>query len=279
MPWKTMTIAGVVLAVLGVSAYMLGQSPHGGKTTSDSESIMLFSGAGIRPAVRPVIDAFEEQTNIRVDTNYGGSGQLFGQLLSRRKGDLYMPGAEDYVDRAIEKGLADGSTKARVAYFIPVILVQNGNPKDITSLQDFTRDGLKLGLGEPKACAIGKRTMAIFKENDIPYSEVKKNVVTNTTTVNELGTAVQMGTVDATIMWDANANNFTEDGDIVRIPPEKNIPSIIPIVRLSFSDSPENAQKFIDFLTSSRGQEIIKEQGYTTTLPGEKDGEKAANGS
>jgi len=279
MPWKTISLAGLVLAVLGISAYMLGQSPRGGKTTQDSESIMLYCGAGIRPAVKPVIDEFETETNIRVETNYGGSGQLFGQLSSRRKGDLYMPGAEHYVDRAVEKGLADGGTKARVAYFIPVILVQNGNPKNITSLQDFTRDGLKLGLGQPKACAIGKRTLAIFEENNIPYSQVKKNVVTNTTTVNELGTAVQMRTVDATIMWDANANNFTQDGDIVRIPPEQNIPSTIPIVRLSFSESPENSQKFIDFLTSSRGQEMIKQQGYTTKLPGEKDEEKAAKGS
>ncbi len=113
--------------------------------------------------------------------------------------------------------------------------------------------------------------MKIFKKNDISYDRVKQNVVTNTTTVNELGTAIQMKTVDATIMWDANANNFTQDGDIVRIPPEKNIPSIIPIIRLSFSKRPEAAQKFIDFLTSSRGQEIIRKQGYTTTLPGEQE--------
>mgnify|MGYP000527066383 CR=1 FL=1 len=271
MPWKTMTLAAVVLAVLGVSMYMLGESPHGGEATSGSESIMLYCGAGIRPAVKPVIDEFERETGIRVETSYGGSGQLFGQLISRRKGDLYMPGAEYYVDRAAEKGLADADTKARVAYFIPVILVQNGNPKDITSLGDFTRHDIRLGLGEPQACAIGKRTVKIFDRNNIPYAKVKENVVTNTTTVNELGTAIQMKTVDATIMWDANAKNFTQDGDIVRIPPEKNIPSIIPIIRLSFSKRPEAAQEFIDFLISSRGQEMIKGQGYTTKLPGKEE--------
>ncbi|MEF8788441.1 MAG: molybdate ABC transporter substrate-binding protein, partial [Planctomycetota bacterium] len=269
------SLAAVIIAVLGASMYMLGESAHGGKASTSSEAVMPYCGAGIRPAVKPVIDEFETETGIRVEASYGGSGQLFGQLSARRKGDLYMPGAEYYVDRAIKKDYADASTKARVAYFIPVILVRNGNPKNVTSLPDFTRDDLKLALGQPKACAIGRRTVKIFDKNSIPYADVKKNVVTNTTTVNELGTAVQMQTVDATIMWDANAKNYTQDGDIVRIPPEQNIPSTIPIVRLSFSDDPDRAQKFIEFLTSPRGQELIREQGYSTSLPGEESTEKA----
>ena len=268
MPWKTATLAGVLVVVLGVSMYMLGQSPTGSEEATGSESVMLYCGAGIRPAVKPAIDAFEKKTGIRVETNYGGSGQLFGQLSSRRKGDLYMPGAEHYVDRGVKKGLADGDTKRRVAFFIPVILVQKNNPKDIKTLKDFTRDGLKLGLGQPKACAIGKRTVKIFKKNSIPYPRVKENVVYHSTTVNELGVAVEMKQVDATIMWDANARNFRKVGEIIRIPPEKNIPSIIPIVRLSFSEKPEKARRFIEFITSSRAQEIFKEHGYTTSRPG-----------
>ncbi len=229
-------------------------------------SLMLYCGAGIRPGVKPVIDAFERERGIEVEVNYAGSGTLLGQISSHQSGDLYMPGAEHYVDLAIEKGLADVQTKKTVSYFVPVVFVQKGNPKGIKSLQDLSRKGLRLGLGDPRACAVGKRTLRILQKNHIPYADVEPNVVYQSGTVNELGVAVKMGSVDAVIMWDANARNFLEYGDIVPIPPERNIPSTIPIVRLSFSRHPERAAEFIEFVTSERARAIFGEQGYTVSL-------------
>mgnify|MGYP006293423455 FL=1 len=252
---------GIVIALLVAVAIALLVWPAG-----EDADLMLYCGAGIRPGVEPVIEAFEEEYDVGVRTSYAGSGTLLGQISSHQSGDIYMPGAEHYVDRAIEEGLADGGTKSIVSYFVPVIFVRAGNPKGIKSLEDLWQRGLRIGLGDPRACAVGKRTLKIFEKNEIPYSAVEPNVVYQSGTVNELGVAVEMGSVDAVIMWDANARNFLEHGEIVPIPPERNLPSTIPIVRLVSSRHPERAAEFIEFITSQRAREMFRERGYTVAL-------------
>lgn len=232
----------------------------------ERSSLMLYCGAGIRPAAQDLIKTFDHEYGVAISPTYAGSGQLLGQISSLQRGDLYMPGAELYVDKAIEQDLAVAETKRTVAYFVPVILVQKGNPHDIRSLQDLTKDGLRLGFGDERACAIGKQTLKILEKNDIPFSALEGNVTYQSETVNTLGTHIQTGSVDAVIMWDANARNFTDSGEIVPIDRGKNVISTIPIVQLTSSRHPEDARKFIEFITSERGRDILREHQYTVTL-------------
>lgn len=228
--------------------------------------LMLYCGAGIRKAAESLIQEFEKNNNIKIEPNYAGSGQLLGQISSIQKGDLFMPGDEFYVDRAIEKGLADKNTKRIVAYFIPVIFVKKGNPKNIKTLSDLKQNGLRIGIGDERCCAVGQTTMAIFRKNSINESETLKNIVYTSGTVDELGVAIQLGNVDAVIVWDATAKNFEKSGTIINIPAEQNIVSPIPIVLLKSSRYPGEAKKFIAFITSKKAKEILKEKGYTTAL-------------
>jgi len=232
--------------------------------------LMLYCGAGIRPAADALIEAFEARHRIKINTTYAGGGRLLGEIATLQTGDLFMPGAEWYVDRAIEKGLAIRETKRIVAFFVPVIFVRKGNPHNIASLQDLTRKGLRLGFGDERSCAVGKKTLRILEKNDIPYSDVKANVLYKSGTVNELGLAIQLENVDAVILWDANARHFAEHGQVVAIPKEQNVLSPIPAVVLKSSRHPAAAGKFIDFITSDEGRGIFSERGYSVSAPSDK---------
>lgn len=238
----------------------------GRKEEPEKKELLLYCGAGIRPAAKALIDAFEAENDITVSATYAGSGRLLGQISSLQKGDLYMPGAALYVDKAIEKNLADADTRRPVAYFVPVILVQKGNPHNIASLEDLVSKDIRIGIGDERACAVGRKTLKILEKNNIPYSDLEKKIVYKSGTVNELGLAIQLKNVDAVILWDANARHFAEHGTVIPIPREKNIPSTIPIVRLKSSGLAEAALAFIEFITSDRGREILEGQSYTTTL-------------
>jgi len=67
--------------------------------------------------------------------------------------------------------------------------------------------------------------------------------------------------------WDANARHFIEHGDIIPIPAEQNILSTIPIVLLKSSKHPNEARAFIDFVTSEKGKDILRDKGYTASPP------------
>ena len=254
-----------------------GQGGDTDRATGRGVELMLYCGAGIRPAAERLTAAFEAQRGVKIRPTYAGSGFLLGQIASHSKGDLFMPGAEWYVDRAVARGLAVGQTKRVVAVFVPVIMVAKGNPRGIRSLADLGRSGLRVVLGDERACAVGRKTLKILEKSGIPYERIKPNVVSKTGTVNELGVAIQLGTADAVIIWDANARHFAEYGDMVAIPPEQNAPSTIPIVLLRSSRHTREARGFIEFAPSAEGRRILRDTGYT--MPRATDGPAARSGA
>jgi molybdate transport system substrate-binding protein len=151
-------------------------------------------------------------------------------------------------------------------YFLPVILVQKNNPREIESLKDLTQPGIRLALGNAKSCAIGRRTKRLFEKNDISMEEVTPNVVMECMTVNELGSEVKLGMVDAAIVWDAVAAHFQNTCEIVHIPPEKNVISKVAVASLSGSRYPEIAEEFLEFVGSQKGRGIFKKHHFTVTL-------------
>ena len=232
-----------------------------GKT--EDKTLKLFCGGGIRPPINEIIEVFKRETGIEVKPNYAGSGVLLTQIQLTQEGDLYMPGDEVFLSRAKEKGYI--SEKRDVAYFIPVLIVQKGNPKGVSSLADMGRSGVRLGVGDPEACAIGEITNSILKKNQLE-NPVRENVVYTSVTVIELANAVKLKTIDVAIVWDATAAFYPNDADVVSIPQEQNVIARIPIGILSFSKQKENARKFVEFVTSEQGRGIFEKHGYTTKL-------------
>jgi len=257
---RSLTVLALLLPGFCLSS--CSRAPEEISANHGSTELLLYCGAGIRPAAKALIDEFEAAHDIKVSATYAGSGRLLGQLTTSRRGDLFMPGSAFYVNKAIEDGLADGVAKRKVALFIPTILVQKGNPLGVESLRNFADRQLRVGLGDERAVAVGKRSVKLFEKNGIPYDEVMKNVVYRSGTVNELGVAIEMRNIDAAIVWDANARQFADVGDAIEIPREENIVSTIPIAPLTFSRERAAALKFIDFVTSDKGKAILRKQGY-----------------
>ena len=269
--------AGCAVGILGAAMLLLcgcGRAPQetagAGEAAGAESDLILYCGAGIRPAAEALIAAFQAETGISVTPTYAGSGRLLGQITANPRGDLYMPGSEFYVDKAVETGLAYAETARTAAYFIPVIFVQPGNPEGVRGLEDFAEeDGLRVGLGDARAVAIGRMARKLFEKNGISVETVEERVVFSSGTVNELCVAIQMQNVDAVIVWDANARQFAEDGEMIEIPPGENIITAIPIVRLTASEAPDAADRFIAFVTSAAGKKILREQKYSVSAPGE----------
>ena len=251
-------------AILTLALIILVSTPGlqgcGGEET---KTLRLFCGAGIRPPVDEIIKLFKDETGIEVKPTYAGGGALLTQIQLNRQGDLYMPGDEEFISRAEGKGLI--SEKRDVAYFVPVILVQKGNPKGIKSIADLAKPGVRIAMGDPKACAVGGVTEKILKRAGIE-DQVKRNVVYTGVTVQELGNAVKLKTVDAAIVWDATAKFYPDSTEAIRIPEEQNVIARIPIGILSFSKHKKEAEKFLDFITSERARRIFEKHGYTTKL-------------
>ena len=240
--------------------------PPGPRTLADEPPpLFLYAGAGLKPALDELTQAFRAKTGTRIECDYGGSGMLISRLRLSKRGDLFMPGERWYVDQAAQDGLV--ASQKNVCYFVPVILVPKGNPKNIKTLADLARPGLRLGLGNPKACQVGRASEQIFAKNGIAKDAIEKNVVFQSVTVSELGLQVTMGQLDATIIWDATAAFYADKADAIAILPADNEVSSVAVAVLKCSEQQALAQEFGDFLASPDGQAIFRKQHFTTELP------------
>jgi molybdate transport system substrate-binding protein len=237
-------------------------SPEGPKTR-----LVAFVGSASKPPSLEAKETFEKlHPDIILDMTFGGSGTLLNQMILEETGDIYMPGSDDYMERAEEKQAVAPETRSIVAYLIPTICVQHGNPKGIHSLADLARPGIVVGLAEAGAVCLGDVADEILRSADLE-EQVKKNVITYARSCEQTQQLVQLGEVDAVIGWDAFKHWAPDQIDIVDIAPEHLRVRNIPVAVSVYSKNREAAQKYIDFLTSDGGKAIFGAHGYSVEPP------------
>lgn len=228
---------------------------------SDRQPLFIYAGAAFRPPLEAMERAFERRYGIPVQFNFTGSNCLLAQIILTKQGDLFLPGEEFYVRQAKKRGYILKSEI--IGYFVPVIIVRKGNPKGIRSLRDLAKPGVKVGLGDPKACAVGEISEAILRKNNLT-DKVYPNVVLRAMTAPELANALRLGGIDACINWDAIANYpwVRPAVEVIPIPPEQNVITANPLAILKTTKNREAAEKFLWFALTE-GQDILRKHGFT----------------
>ena len=222
-------------------------------------SLFVYSGAGLKKPMTAIGEAFTGKYGIGVEYTFAGSGTLITQMDLSRKGDAFIPGGTPDYRIAQEKGLV--GEPGYVAYHVPVIAVQKGNPQNITSVDDFARPGLKIALGGVNTTAIGRAGDKLFLKLGI-LDAVEKNVVLRAPTINEVVVAMNMGTADAALLTLDQIN--PETMDTIDLPPENGLVLIVPVGATTFTEQPDAARQFVEFVTSDEGKAIFAKHGFPT---------------
>jgi molybdate transport system substrate-binding protein len=239
----------------------------------EPKTLTAFVGSASKPPMEEAARAFQEKTGIQVYLNFGGSGTLLSQIELSRSGDLYIPGSPDYMVKAERKNVIDPASVKKIAYLVPVIGVQHGNPKNIKSLSDLAGPGIEVGIGNPEAVCVGLYAIEILDYNHI-LTDVSKNIIVHAKSCDDTATLLSLKSVDAVIGWDVFQHWDPDNIDVVYLAPEQ-LPRIayIPGAITKFAQDSESARKFLDFLVSPEGQAIFQKWGYITS---ESDARKFA---
>nr|QNO44628.1 hypothetical protein ALDOFIIM_00007 [Methanosarcinales archaeon ANME-2c ERB4]QNO44931.1 hypothetical protein DMHHAFJO_00002 [Methanosarcinales archaeon ANME-2c ERB4]QNO46300.1 hypothetical protein FKGNILIC_00007 [Methanosarcinales archaeon ANME-2c ERB4] len=261
---KTAILAAIILFCSLIAHGCIGNPAQ--SETEETEPLLIYCGAGMRAPMDELGAQFEQEYGVKVVYNYAGSGHLLNQIELAQNGDAYQPGAMYYSTIAREKGFID--YEKSVAYHVPVIVTPKGNPANITGPDDLTNPGVRVALGDPEACAIGRLANKILEKNGIADA-VLDNTVVYGTTVNALILYVAGGDVDAAITWEETALIAPNETTVIGIPAEENIIQTIPIGTLTFSENKESAEEFIDFVTSDYGKAVYEIYGFTPYWQGD----------
>ncbi|VGO21857.1 Putative binding protein [Pontiella sulfatireligans] len=222
------------------------------------EAVSLYAGAGLRDAVEALRAEFTRQTGTDVEVDYAGSGVVLARVQRDPAADLFLPGDVWYVDRLNElTGLVEESVP--VARLIPVLIVAKGNPKNIEGLTDLIRPGIKTGLGNPKACQVGRLCALMLDRAGLAWDQV---VDEESLTVNELAVWVKMNAVDAAVVWDSTAATVIDSVDVLRLDPTAEEVSMVACALMKTAPQSVAARAFIQFMAGPEGQQIFEQAGF-----------------
>jgi len=223
-----------------------------------SEELVLLCGSSFPKPMEQLCSQFTAQTGIQVATTIAGSEDFLPLVKAGRKGDILVT-HDPYLDY-----VADANALAehiQVGFVAPVLAVAKGNPKNLTSIEDLTRPGLKVALSDPKYSTCGQMVFELLEKKGIKDA-VMKNVENRLTKGHStLGTFLKTGAVDAVIMWNGVAHTFSDSVEIVKEPYQYDKEIMVHIIGLSYSQQPELLKQFIEF-AASRGPEIFAGHGY-----------------
>jgi len=255
-------LIGLILVALGVVIYTFyGSNPA-------DQSIVVFAGAAAAPVYREAAGIFESKYGIKVELKLGGSGSLLSSMEIARTGDVYIPGSPEYLILANERNVVNLTEHPAkiLAYLVPVIIVQKGNPKNITSIEDLAKPGIHVGIADPKSVCVGLYAKELLEINGL-WEAVSKNIAVYAASCEATAQLIYIGTVDAVIGWHVFHYWNPEKADIVWIEPNK-IPKIGYIAGAvsTYSKNKVLAEKFLDFLTSQDMHGVWAKYGYFSTL-------------
>lgn len=240
-----------------------------------NEELLFHAGAGQRSSLNEIRAVFQRRyPDTKVNFSYKGSGYFIADIARSREGDLYMPGEEFYVLQAVERGFVAGYDPARdiAAHFVTVIITPRGNPKQIRRIEDFARPGVRVGLGNPRACAIGLWHEKTFRKAGI-WDAVRKNATLSAKCIPELGNAAQHRLVDATIVWATTAVLYLRDCEIIPIEPRYRGIIRLPVALLKFSKRPAAARRLKRLILSRGGRDIFASHAYAVgAVPRDSEG-------
>jgi len=232
------------------------------RSTLYARSLAVFAAAAARPAINQVCEAFEDKCGVKVEVNYGGGGEVLSRMILGKRGDVYIAPEQSFMATAREKAAVKPESVRTLAYMVPVIAVENGNPKHISGLADLARRGVRVAITRPETTLLGRYAPEIFKKAGLG-EDIERNIVTYASDPGSLLTLLLMGKVDAGIIWHFYETLAPDRIEVILFPPEQ-LTGIgeMQVAISTYSRNPRLAQQFIDFVTSAQDRAIFREHGY-----------------
>jgi len=219
-----------------------------------------LSGAGMKAPVIEIAAAFEQETGIKVQTQFEGSSILRDYILDFHTGDIFLPGDKKNLDILAEKGLVKESSF--IAWHRVAILVDPRQIDRIKGLDDLAGKNIRLAMSNPRLASLGRIVMKNIIEKHPKGQEILKNVVVYGSSSQDVLRIYRESNIDAVIEWDVMAATPAGQGLVVvplQAPYQVNDKLYAGL--LTTAGSSLLAEKLYSYVITE-GREVFRKHGY-----------------
>jgi sulfate transport system substrate-binding protein len=275
------TRLAVTLAAVLASLILFGcGGGSGGSEESGNLNLVAYSTP--REAYDKLTSAFEKTEagrGITFDSSYGGSGEQSRAVEWGLPADVVAFSLEPDMTRLVKVGAVkpdwnEDEYKGMVTDSVVVLAVRKGNPKGIRGWDDLTSKGIEVITPNPFTSGGARwNVMAAYgaqlkqgksEEDAVEYlRQLFANVPVQDKSARESLQTFAGGKGAVMIAYENEIINAQQKGqDLEYVIPDQTILIENPIAMTSDSQSPMQAQAFLNFLRSTEAQRIFAENGY-----------------
>ena len=220
-----------------------------------SGSLTVLAAASLTDAFEEVVAAFEEaHAGVEVALSFDGSARLATAIIEGAPADVLASADEASLQRVADEGLTTGSPTVFATNVVQIV-VPEGNPRGITTLDDLVEPGVRLSL-----CAPGV-PCGTYADQAFASAGLARPAAGDQESVKGVLTQVQLGEADAGIVYltDVAAAEGVEGIDLE---PGEQVAATYPAAVLSEGGHPDAAAAFVAFLVGEDAQAIFERHGF-----------------
>lgn len=229
--------------------------------------LIVFAAASLTDAFTEIGENFQTANpNVTVTFNFAGSQALRTQLEEGAPADIFASANKTQMEAVIAASLITEGTQQNFLTNKLVVILPADNQAGLSKLEDLANPGIKLVLAAEEVPVGNFARQALDLMNGSFGTDFKDkvlaNVVSNEDNVKQVVTKVQLGEVDAGIVYTSDAVAAPEL-QTIEIPSELNVVAKYPIAPVLNSEHADVVQAFIDYVLSDEGQAILEKWGFS----------------
>ena len=254
-----------------------GESAQGGSETTEPVELTVFAAASLTETLNQIAEDYKTVApNVTLTFNFDSSGTLKTQIQEGAVCDLFLSAGQKQMDQL--DASADASVNTEGLDFVlegsridllenkVTLAVPEGNPKGIDSFdalaEHLEAGDILLAMGNSDV-PVGQYTQKILTWYGLDEAALANaGCITYGTNVKGVTTQVSEGSVDAGIIYCTDA--FSAGLTIVdEATPEMCGQVIYPAAVLNTSEHQEEAQAFLDYLSTDEAMAVFEEVGFS----------------
>ncbi len=276
LAWLLTAAVALSLTACGGSADTPEAAQDGGETAEPVE-LTVFAAASLTETLNQIAEDYKAVApDVTLTFNFDSSGTLKTQIQEGAVCDLFLSAGQKQMDQLDTS--ADASVNTEGLDFVlagsrvdllenkVTLAVPEGNPKGIDSFDSLAEHleagDILLAMGNSDV-PVGQYTQKILTYYGLDETELANaGCITYGTNVKEVTTQVSEGSVDAGIIYctDAFSGGLTVVDEAT---PEMCGQVIYPAAVLNTSEHQEEAQAFLDYLSTDDAMAVFEEVGFS----------------
>jgi molybdate transport system substrate-binding protein len=252
---------GITVVVAGCGGSSSGGSSAASTSTSPTASsaisgtINVSAAASLTEAFTTLGKQFEAaHPGVKVVFNFGASSTLAQQINQGAPADVFASASTKNMDQVVSAGGAKSSTP--FAKNVMEIATPPTNPAQVASVNDLAKSSVKVALCQVQV-PCGTTAEKVFTN-----AKITVKPVTEEADVKSVLSKVELGEVDAGVVYVTDVRSAGTKVHGVTIPSDVNASTTYPIAALTASHNMATAEAFVSYVLSSDGQAVLTADGF-----------------